>query len=495
VRLRRAVIYARVSQDRSGNFRSVEEQISENKREVERHDDWYLGPIIRDDAISASRYATKDRKGYQELLLELREGDVLVIWEPSRAGRKLEDWVELRKLCETRGVLLCAGGQVLDMAKSGDRFNAGMRYVYAEHEADQSRERSLRALNANVAAGRPHSPPPFGYRLTRDENGRPTPREVDGKPMHWEPHPKEAPIFLEMVNRVLAGETIHSVYVDFSHRGVRGKRGGEMSTAHWLNLLRSPTMAGMRVHKGQIAAPGTWPGLITMEQHEQLMAIFLDPRRPKMRGSAPKYLLAGVAKCGTCGGPMKSGARHDRVYYICRDRRSPFRSDEMLEARHASRETKLADAVVLEVLHTYMADDALCEELLTALSGDNAGAADFLDQARRKEAYLQGFIESAMDPEAGISPQTLAMMERKLRPEIEALRDKARVSAAPVNSPALKFLSADDRAAHWEGLDINGQKAILRDMFDIRIYPIGQGNRPTPSSIKIRWAGTLSQSV
>jgi DNA invertase Pin-like site-specific DNA recombinase len=99
----RAIIYARVSSDKAGG-RSVEEQVAECRAVCERNG-WPVAEVLHDNDRSASRYATKTRPDYAKLLDRLRPGDdmlrpgdVVVMWEASRATRDQAQYVELRSL-------------------------------------------------------------------------------------------------------------------------------------------------------------------------------------------------------------------------------------------------------------------------------------------------------------------------------------------------------------------------------------------------------------
>src|SRR4051794_35979397 len=84
--------YLRVSVDRSGRARSLDEQHNDNAAVADR-EGWSLGAAYRDEALSASRYARKARGGFADLLSDLDAGrfgaGVLGMWESSRGSRKV----------------------------------------------------------------------------------------------------------------------------------------------------------------------------------------------------------------------------------------------------------------------------------------------------------------------------------------------------------------------------------------------------------------------
>lgn len=100
--------YLRVSQDRSGRARSVEEQHNESVRATEPHGITIHGEAYSDVSLSASRYATKVRGDFARLLADLSAGrfgaEVLVLWESSRGSRRVGEWATLVDLLQDAGV-------------------------------------------------------------------------------------------------------------------------------------------------------------------------------------------------------------------------------------------------------------------------------------------------------------------------------------------------------------------------------------------------------
>jgi site-specific DNA recombinase len=112
----RAVIYTRVSQDRNGIGRSVTDQERECRVVCER-EGWQVISVFCDNDRSASRYATKSRPEFAQVLDLIDSGgyDVLVTWEASRATRDLKVYTQLAERCAIAGVLWCYSGSTHDL--------------------------------------------------------------------------------------------------------------------------------------------------------------------------------------------------------------------------------------------------------------------------------------------------------------------------------------------------------------------------------------------
>src|SRR3954454_11667060 len=110
------IIYGRASRDPRGLGTSVNTQIEECRRWAEVHGITVLH-VIRDDDRSASRSASRQREGFDQVLLRVRrrEVDVLICWEASRAARDLGAFLRLRDACAESGVGYAYQGKLFDL--------------------------------------------------------------------------------------------------------------------------------------------------------------------------------------------------------------------------------------------------------------------------------------------------------------------------------------------------------------------------------------------
>ena len=88
--------YLRVSLDRSGRARSVDEQHADHVRVAGERGWTLVAESYRDESVSASRYSRKARGGFDALIEDLERdrfgGQVLMIWESGRGSRRVGDW-------------------------------------------------------------------------------------------------------------------------------------------------------------------------------------------------------------------------------------------------------------------------------------------------------------------------------------------------------------------------------------------------------------------
>lgn len=456
----RAVIYARVSADRSGG-RSVDEQEAECRATCAR-EGWDVVAVHVDNDRSASRHATKARPAWEAVKSAIADGgvDVLVTWEASRAQRDLDAYAELRRTCSASDVKWSYGGSVYDLADRTDRFRTGLDALVAEDEADRTRERVMRALRANAQAGRAHGRRPYGYRRVHDIDGR----------VHQEIEPDEAAIVRESAARFLTGESTRAIAANLTERRVPTMRGGQWDLSAVRRLLTNPAYNAQRTHRGVVVGDAAWPKILDDDTFTALQARFADPARRTVREAPGVNLLVGVARCGVCGSPVaRARSRHNPVY-ACKAGKCVVRSIENCDAY-----------VVGVVLARLAADDATT--ILLAPSADDGRAA----AAEAEATVLRGRLDDAYlaFKNGALSATMLGRVEADLGPQLNALERDARPAALP--STVVELVAAADPAAVWAALAKDVRRSALRAMIDVVIHRARRGPGFDPASVTVMW--------
>ena len=327
----RAILYTRVSSDKAKG-RSVIEQEQECRAECDRRG-WTVAEVLCDNSRSATRFATQGRPEYQRLQQILRKGDVLVTWEASRAQRDLKAYVALRDLCAGRGVMWSYSGALLICP----RLMTGSERAWMPCDPrTRPRKRGSGSYGLTGPIWTPAGPmgsAPSGTASSRDPN--------TGKPVKRIPDEVEAPILQDAARRVLAGESLRSVVALLNQSSTARK---VRRPNNLRRMLASPVYAGHRTHKGEAVREGTWPPLLTADEHSRLVALF--DNRVVSRGSAPKHLLSGIAECAVCGG---------RLYV----RSSGYGCDH----GHVGRDEAKVDRAVTEVIAALLSDPVSLSKL------------------------------------------------------------------------------------------------------------------------------------
>ncbi|WP_415395153.1 recombinase family protein [Rhodococcus globerulus] len=459
----RAVIYTRVSSDPTGRGRSVTEQEAECRAICDR-EGWDVAEVLTDNDIGASRHSGKDRPAYRKLADTLQRGDVLVTWEASRAQRDLAAYVELRNLCAERDVRWSYSGKLYDLGRGDDRFTTGLDALLAEKEAEQIRERVLRAQRANAEKGLAHGRIPYGYLAVRDN--------ATGKIVERVPHPEQAPIVKEIVARFLAGESLWAITKNLNERGIATPGTSEQWRASILTqMLKRPTYAGLRTHKGVITGTGNWEALISDDNYRSVLAILGDPSRLVHRGSAPVHLLTGIARCGECNSTVSRLKSHGYPALVCAN-------------RCVSRSMARVEKLVLEGVLDHLEDREYLDSLNVSDESESVEALAEVEVLRKR---LESFFDEAS--EGLLSASALSRIEAKLQPQIDAAMKRIRPT---VRHPLLGSIDSSTIRADWPGLPIEQRRELVRALCVITILPTRKGKRFDPNDITMTWAGELS---
>lgn len=461
----RAAIYARVSSDPRGVGRSTDEQEADCRRIAER-EGWTVVRTFVDSDRSASRFANGDRPAYRELIEFLKAGnaDVLVTWEASRTQRDLDAYVKLRDLCRDAGVQWSYSGRTYDLSRTDDAFTTGLDALLSEREASVTRDRVLRAVTANAAAGRPHGRLTYGYRRLYDDN--------TGELVEQVVRDDQAAVIREAARRVLGGETPYAVAKDFNARGIPTPRNGKgWDLTQVKRLCTNPAYIAKRVHRGQIVGDAIWPPILDDATFYALASRLNDPKRLTQRDSSVKHLLSGIAVCGVCGGRIRVQKNRGFLAYLC------------VDGFHISRkETDVDEFVESLVIERLSQPDVL--ELMSE-EQDRGALAEARGEAIEKRARLDGFYDAAAAGE--LTPAALARIESRLLPEIEAAEKRSHGGHV---APVLRDAAGPDISLRWAKIPLTVRREIIEALMTIRIMPTGRGRRNfDPEAIQIEWVG------
>jgi DNA invertase Pin-like site-specific DNA recombinase len=475
--------YLRVSLDRSGRERSNDEQHDDNHRFRAEIGATLVGAPYRDNG-SASRYATKARGDFGQLLTDLSAdrfgADLLSMWESSRGSRRVGEWVDLIDLCEERGVRIAVTthGRIYDPANGRDRRTLLEDAVDSEYESSKISTRAKRATAANAADGKPHGRVPFGYRRRYDPETR--------KLVAQEPEPDEAPIVVELFERLAAGHSLRAIAADFEARGIRGRPRYDKKADKWLpgvvlsaQTLRSialrPLYNGQRSH-----APGKmshterrarstltdakWPALVHRSTFLAVQHRLGDPARKTTRGGSAKHLLSMIARCDVCGGVLIATYRRGPREYACRDKGHVRVDADALDA--------FAEAEVLDYLSRPEHVDALVAD-----EGDDEALAEVREQLTTIRAEQDELERTA---EAGeISPALAGAMERGIDARLaEAQAREDELTTPPVLRGLLE--PGEDLAETWHTAPIAVKREALRLLVPAKLGELRVSRSPSP---------------
>ncbi len=112
--------------------------------------------IYKDHGISGVK---RDRPGLDKLLVDIKPGDVLVVWKLDRLGRSLSHLIHTLKGLMKRDISFCSLKDAIDTTTAGGRLCFHIMGALAEFERDLISERTkagmMAAQKRGVHIGRP----------------------------------------------------------------------------------------------------------------------------------------------------------------------------------------------------------------------------------------------------------------------------------------------------------------------------------------------------
>ncbi len=491
VRMTRAAVYARISQDRTGEAVNVGEQ---RERCIARCAErgWQVVAIHEDNNRSAFRKGGK-RPAFSDLMADVIGGrvDVVVVDRLDRLTRDPgDDWAVQTALGEAGAVLeVVSGAGTLDPAKVDDRLLQGINALVGWRESAEKAKRLRLKEAAKAQAGDHHGRRGFGHNHDRSDV-----------------IPAEADLIREATTRVLAGESVPSIVRDWTDRGVTtaGQGGGcpcdeckpsprEGFGGRWYpttltQVLRQPRLMGARSHNGTITKADAFAPIIDPDTFERLQAA-LD-RRPGGNRNARRprnRVLGGFVRCGKCGSMMRSGFGGHAA-----DGKRPPRFACPTKAEGGCGSMAVfdhnAEPVVLEALFAYLCSPefaaALERQQAAASSVDLDATAADLRAARARLVELGDMLA-----DGDLDRDTYKRQQQRITERIAALE-----SALATVSPAapVAALDADDLRERWGVMTFTERRTVLEAVLDrVIVNPAekrGGPFEPGRLDVRFRWA-------
>ena len=470
-----AAVYARISDDDLGLGKGVARQL-EDARQLAQQREWDVVGEYVDNDVSA--YNGDARKQYQQLMRDAEAGrfDRIVVYMTSRLWRnRAERAAAITRLGQLRIGVAAVRGPELELTTAAGRMIAGVLGEFDTMESEVKGERVARAALQRAQEGRANGAVLYGWRreYETDSSGR-----IVG--FHDVENSEEAAIVREIVDRLLARETLGGVTRDLNTRGIPTP-GGRKRWHHSMvtGLVMRAANLGLRVHKGTVIGPAAWPAIVDRDKYDRIIALLKAPERRQTRDASRKYLLSyGVGECGVCGSALRvkrvrrSYGRY--VVYDCEAGGHVARSLEQVD--------ELVSAVVVERL----------------LQPDAAGIFDGDDKAsraaRERAEAIRARLDTAADEYAAgrIDAQQLSRITARLRPELEAAEEEARrTRRVPLPALADGLLQREHAEATWAPLPVTAKRAVLETLgLRILIQPRRKsGPGFDPREIEFVWRG------
>ena len=490
---RDVAIYARISEDPTGQAAGVGRQLEDARRLAER-EGWTVVAEHADNDVSALR--GKRRPGYLALLDDVRAERVqaVIAYQTSRLWRNRAERAEgIDLFGRHRVAVVAVQGQWLDLDTAAGRGIAGVLGEMDTWESEVKSERVAAAARSRADQGKPNGAVPYGYwrERIRDDSGRLlAATEV--------PHEEEAKIVREIIDRLLVGESLHAITRDLNERGVpspgaahkpRHRERGRMNPTGALwgrssvkKLALRESSVGIRVyHRGrpdEKVIENAWPAIVDRTKWERVRAMLTHEQRKRTNPGARKYLLTGaVGACGVCGGALRAKRMKPRVetqavqeLYVC--------NENQCVGRNMGKVDHLVGEVVIARLGQPDAMDWLV--------GDDEKAKAAQDRAGEIRARLDVAADQYADGK--INASQLERITARLTPQIEEAEAERDREMAHFDMSLIADIAGPRARDAWESAPVTTRQEILKALdIRVRIMPAGRGPVFRPETVKINW--------
>ncbi|MFD9111590.1 recombinase family protein [Streptomyces bottropensis] len=466
----RAVIYCRISQDRTGAGLGVDRQREDCEALAERNG-WNVVEVYVDNDVSA--FSGKLRKGYRRMLADLDQGaaTVVIAWHTDRLHRSPTELEEYINLCDRRGITTqTVQAGALDLATSGGRLVARMLGNVARHESEHKGERVARAMRQKALKGEwTGGIRPFGWGMPTGEMrikvDRKTGEESEAPFLDMtKVVPEEAEALRYWTDTILSGGSVRSLVRWCADKGVTTTRGNPVTHTEVRDMLMRPRNAGIAVYKGEEVGRGVWEPIVEETKFRAVVAILTDPARKTTTGAQPKWVgsmlyLCGRGECGTGMTVTQSGGRQYPSY------RCPT-------GHGGGRRAEIVDKYVEDTIVARLEREDAHELLLPGPADvDTAGLQAEGEQIRQRMRDLGGLFGGG---HLELAPFTEGM--ETARAQLEGVTQQ--LTRAATVDPLVGLVGAPDVRKAWRALDLERQRNVLRALVEVTLKTPRQGRMP-----------------
>ncbi|WP_088319507.1 recombinase family protein [Kineosporia sp. R_H_3] len=449
----KAAVYLRQSLDRSGESAAVDRQRNACLALCAARE-WEVVREYVDNGTSA----TKDRgddTAFAQLLADASAGlfDVVVAFAVDRLARRLSD---VERLIATGAKAATVQGG-LDLTTPEGEAQAAILTAFARMEVRQKGLRQREMHVQRVAAGRPW----LGSRALG--------WSADGMTLIDD----EAELIREAAGTILAGGSLASVARAWNAAQLTTSRGRPWANHSVRTLLLNPRLAAKAARtlghdRWEILGEGAWPAVLSEDVWLAVVSILRDPARRTTPTTARVSLLSGIASCGVCGGPLRTGANKGARTLRCAG-----------PVQHLSRRAELIEKyvsdVVIERLGRPDAVALLAEDNQAALEAAN----DELAVKRERLGELADLLEDGT-----LTPAEVRATASRLRADVARL--EAQVAEAARGDVLAPLIAADDAAAVWGALELGARRAVVAALVEVRVMSATRGRAKfSPTSVDV----------
>jgi site-specific DNA recombinase len=448
----RCAVYARKSTEEQ--IASLDVQVDEATRYIESKG-WTVAPghIYQDSAISRAEF--KKRPGLIALLNALASGefDAIVLRDDSRLGGDMHrTGLVVQDMVESGKRLFCYfEGNEITLDGATDKIMMALRGFAAELEREKIAGRTREHLETKARKGYVTGGKCYGYDNERLADH-----------VEHRINEAEAAIVREIFEAKAAGDGYKTITKRLNSRGVPSPSAGKRGTGSWAPtmvreiLLRERYIGWIqwgkaaKTYRGgtkvrlesaaedRIRAERPELRIVPQELWEQVQATMRtrsDTWKAGAVGPKPRHLLAGLARCTECGGPMKAVAAkfgsETVKLYVCAHHRE--RGESVCKNTLRRPVAKVDAAVVDWLLASVLTEDVIGAVLLEVrqriaarTEAPNAEREELETEAKRLRGELDRLV---MALASGVESPTIATAIGEREKRLSEVRARLEVIA------------------------------------------------------------------
>lgn len=449
---------------------------------------WGIADIYCDNSVTAFKGGGKNvvRPEYERLRDDIAADvvDGVLCQDQDRLFRDRKEYLEFEALCVASSCRHLADslGKVIDFDNMDDQVMATIKAAFAEKDSRLKGKKVRESYQQKARLGEANlSVRGYGYDFGLD----PARGNVNTLVVRQD----EAEVIRVLRDRFLAGESVQSLTKWLEQQGIKTIAGGPWRSNVVSTLLQSGRIAGLREYKGEVVGVGNWEPIISVEDHERIMARYkvLHDRAVNARSRLPrKYALSGLLRCGAvrdgdddphrgevCGGKLYSSKRYGeknvRRRYVCRsgpDHGGCGRLTVVAEP--------LEDLVIEAVLRRL--DSPKLADALAGKVAENDNTAVLAESLARDEAELTELAR--MKAQRRLSMTEWVEMRDIIDVRMTETRRKLEAAfAQPSGGGAYSLMGQGARLREqWSSMDVSAQLAALKTVLvEVVIMPGGKG--------------------
>jgi site-specific DNA recombinase len=466
----RAVIYVRISQDRTGAGLGVERQREDCEALAERMG-WDVVETYVDNDVSA--FSGKLRKDYRRMLADLDDGKatVVIVWHTDRLTRSIVELEEYIELSDRRGIAThTVQAGTVDLATPSGRMTARILGAVARQESEHKGERVARARRQKALKGEwMGGIRPFGWGVPTGEMrakvDRKTGEEVEVPELDMlKAVPEEAEALRYFTDEILSGGSIRSLVKWCHDKGITTTRGNPMSHTDMRDMLLRPRNAGIAVYRGEEVGRGLWEPIVDEAKYRAVCAILKDPARTTTPGAQPKWLGSLLYRCG------RAACTH--FVYVTQSGGRSYPSYRCQTGHGGGRRAEVVDQYVEDTVVERLSRPDAHELLEPAPDGVDVAALQAESEAiRRRMTDLAGLFGSGQ-----IGMEAFTTGTDTARAQLEGVTQQ--LARAATRDPLAGLVGAPDVRKAWKALGLERQRNVLRALVTVTLKTPRPGRMP-----------------